>query len=174
MANAKKIQTLSKIIAQPQITELEDRLGKRLLHIMAKKNNLNDFLKEIQNKEVTHDWFQKCLKIENTTENTFLAVAANSVTSEKMEDDILKVIELMIDICNSRVVSELCEKKDKQGNSLLPLGGSEIFKETYVKTSLTYTRSSQIKEQRWLQSITYGSPKQKQVNGQVYFGGKKF
>ena len=103
------------------MTELEDKLGKRLLHIMAKKNNLNDFLKEIQNKEVTHDWFQKFLKIENTTENTFLALAANGITSEKMEDDIIKVIELMIDICNSQVVSDLCEKKDKKGNSLLHL-----------------------------------------------------
>ena len=110
-----------------QITEdfkKETKLGKTFLHTYAQKHSLKKLFREIRKEEERHFRMKKTMEEWFTSGNekgyTFLAVAVNSENKQGKED-IIDALDSISAIFGEQVVSNLCDKTDHGGNSLLHL-----------------------------------------------------
>ena len=110
----------------------KNELGNTFLHTYAQKHSLKNLFREIGKDkerqfwmwEPMKDWF----KSGNDEGYTFLAVAVNSESSQGQED-IIEALQRISVVFGEQVVSNLCSKTDKGGNSLLHLAISKSLME---------------------------------------------
>ena len=133
---------------ETEYTELveQNKLGNTFLHTFAEKHTLKDLFKGIdkkhsevdeqsesgsssgsrsyqysweqRRKETTNHWLTECLEKQNNKGYTFLAVTVNR---QDTETDVKETLKWMIEIFGKPIVSELCKKEEKGGNTLMHL-----------------------------------------------------